>query len=398
MEYYVGRQPVFNRRVEVFGYELFLCAGLKDRYYEQYGEPEDAEALYRRLCFTGYDESPDRPAAFMAYSEELFEHPVPLLPREHVIVIYNSGENSGHTDVKNLSKIKSQGYRVALGATADAGQQLIERADIVRLDIGEALSREEQSVRIKDNKGKALLATHITTWDDYKKAYMLGYDYFQGSFFMKPFPGKVSGVRSFNANILRVISELGRTEPSFKEITDIIEHDLSLSYKLLKLINSAYVAPRFKVKTISQAVSMLGLNELNKFASAILMKEIQSPGNTELLRRSLIRGKQLELLAEQRDIPQKGSEAFFTGIFSMLDVILNREMQEILEELPLTDTVKAALTGEANDMSALLGIAADYEEADWESFSSRYNPDMVEQEELMNTYISSLEWAESFDF
>jgi EAL and modified HD-GYP domain-containing signal transduction protein len=214
---------------------------------------------------------------------------------------------------------------------------------------------------------------------------------------MTPFPGKVSGVRSFNANILRIISELGRTEPSFKEITDIIEHDLSLSYKLLKLINSAYIAPRFKVKTISQAVSMLGLNELNEFASAILMKEIQSPGNAELLRRSLIRGKQLELLAEQRDIPQKGSEAFFTGIFSLLDVILNREMQEIMTELPLTDTVKEALMGRANDIRALLDVTAAYEAVDWDSFSARFNPDMVEQEELMNAYISALEWAEAFD-
>lgn len=397
MEYYIARHPVFNRRMEIFGYKLLLCRSLRSFYYDQYREPEDAEALYRQLCFAGIDESPLQPAAFIEYADEMIESLVPLLPRHYVIVECDNGENSELTNIKNFVKIRSQEYRVAFDASENISQKLIELSDVVRIDC-DVLNSEAQSERIKNGNGKArFLAYNIRTWDDYKKAFTLGFDLFQGSFFLKPFPGKAGDIRSFNANTLRIISEIGRPEPSFKEITNIIEHDLNLSYRLLKLVNSAYFAPKFKVKTISQAVTMLGLNELNRFASAMLVKDTQNHGNTELLRRSLIRGKLMELLAGHKNITQKGSEAFFTGIFSLIDVILNRKMSDIMAELPLTDTVKEALAGETNAMKELLDVVTDYEQADWAQFTSRYEPDMIEQEELMNAYISSLEWAESLN-
>lgn len=398
MEYYIGRHPIFDRRMELFGYKLFLCRRLRDYYYEQYSEPEDAQALYRLLCFAEFDESSEKTTAFLEYSEEMFERLVPLLPRYHVIVECRSGDNSEMTNIRDFVKIKAQEYRVAYDATENISQKLIDLSDIVRIDFS-ALGIKSNAENIKSSKGKVkYLAYNLTTWDDYKKAFNLGCEYFQGSFFLKPFPGKLSDICSFNANILHVISELGRPEPSFREITNIIEHDLNLSYRLLKLVNSAYIAPKFKVKTISQGITILGLSELNKFMSTVLMKEAQSPGNTELLRCSLIRGKLLELLAEYKNIPQKGSEAFFTGIFSLIDVILNRKMDDIMSELPLTDTVKEALNGEPNDLRELLDIVTDYELADWDSFISRHKLDMVEQEALMNAYLTALKWAESLDF
>lgn len=398
MEYYIARHPVFDRRMEIFGYKLLLCRSLRRFYYDQYREPDNAEALYRQLCFAGFDDSPEQPAAFIEYTEEMFESLVPLLPRHHVVVECKSDDSSDMTNIRNFVKIKSQEYRIAFDASDNISQKLIELADIVRINY-DALTAEGQKEHIINGNGrKRFLAYNIRTWDDFKKAFALGYDLFQGSFFLKPFPERAGEIQSFNANILRVISELGRPEPSFKEIANIIEHDLNLSYRLLKLVNSAYFAPKFKVKTISQAVTMLGLNELNRFASTMLVKETKNPGNIELLRRSLIRGKLMELLADRKNITQKGSEAFFTGIFSLIDVILNRKMSVIMTELPLTDKVKEALTGETNAMKELLDMVADYEEANWALFTSRYSPDMVEQEELMNAYITSLEWAESLDF
>lgn len=106
----------------------------------------------------------------------------------------------------------------------------------------------------------------------------------------------------------------------------------------------------------------------------------------------------MELLADHRTIPQKGSEAFITCIFSLIDVILNREMNDILGELPLTDTVKQALTGGPNDLKELLDMIALYENADWISFTALFKLDMVEQEQMMNMYLEALKWAESLDF
>jgi c-di-GMP-related signal transduction protein len=398
MKHYIARHPIFNRKMEVFGYKLILCQSLRDYYYDLYTEPNDAEELYHQLCFAADEEMHGKPAAFIEFSDELFESLIPLLPRKYVIVECESNSKNELTNVNSFIKIKAQEYRVAYDATENIIERLVEIADIIKIDVT-VQSAHTLTERVKSYQRKAkYLAYNVETWDDYKKAFAIGYDYFQGSFFLKPFPGKQNEIRSFNVNILRVISELGQPEPSFREIANIIEHDLSLSYRLLKLVNSAYIAPRFKVKTISQGVTILGLNELNKFMSAMLMRDAQSPGNTELLRRSLIRGKLLEFLAEQKHIPQKGTEAFFTGIFSLLDVILNREMEDIMGELPLTDTVKEALKGETNELKALLDMVIHYEQADWESFSSLYKPDLIQQEELVNDYMSALIWAESLDF
>jgi c-di-GMP-related signal transduction protein len=406
MENYIARQPVFNRRKEVFGYKLMLCKNLRDRYYGQLGKPEDAEELYRQLCFAGFNETPDQPSAFLEFFDELLGSKMPLLPRQHVIVECDDSELA---DIGRIENIKAQGYRLALDASENISQERVELSDIVKIDFS-ALSLEAQLDRMENilishfNRIENVavrvkfLAYNVETWEDFEKAHAIGYDYFQGNFYLKPQPGKIGDMRSFNTTILRVIAELGQPEPRFKEISSIIEHDLNLSYGLLKLVNSAYFATKNKVKTIAHAVTALGLNELNMFMSAMIVKEAQSPENTELIRCSLIRGKLMELLAAQKNIQQKGAEAFFTGMFSLIDVILNKKMEDVISELPLTDTVKAALTGVDNNLKKLQDMIRDYEQAAWDTFSSTYNLDAAGQENLMNLYLTALKWAESLDY
>ena len=400
MEFYIARLPVFNRKNEVFGCRLLLCPALKSYFHDQYREPDDAEALYRRLCFAGFDDTPAFawPKAILEFSEDMFDSLVPLLPRKQLIVDF---AHRAETHAPDMIKIKSQGCGAAFDVTIELNEDLLSMAELVAVDFS-TLDIEKQRERIRAGKGRThLLAYNVDTWDDFHVAAELGYDYFQGMFYTKILPGEPGGIHSLNTALLRVISELNQPAPSFREITNIIEHDLNLSYRVLKLVNSAYIAPRFQVKTISQAVTILGLNELTQFMSTLILRdarEARADGNRELLHSSLIRGKLMELLASQRKITQKGSEAFFTGIFSLIDVLLKREMADILAELPLTDAVKAALLGESCQLRALLDLVVDYEQARWERFSDGgYRFDLAEQQRLMNFYMSALRWAESLD-
>jgi EAL and modified HD-GYP domain-containing signal transduction protein len=397
MEYYVSRRPVFNRRKEVYGYKLELCPSLRNRYYSMYGEPDDAQALYRLLCLVGFDDSPDTPVAVLDMSFDLSESLIPLLPREHVVVEFSTADNSVTTDLKEIRRLKARGYRILYEADDVLPPLFLQLVDLIKLD-STTLNVERHFERVKANKGNAkFYAGGIDTWEDFNKALVIGCDYFHGDFYKKPLPGKQSSLKSFNTSILRVMGELSLPEPGFKEITGIIEHDVNLSYSLLKLVNSAYIAPKFKVKTISQAVTILGLHEMNTFISTIMMRQMRSPENIELLRLSLVRGKFMELLAGMREIPQKGSEAFFVGMFSLIDVILGRSMAEIMDELPLTDAVKATLLGGEGELKALLDMVTRYEAARWEEFDSIYRLDDEEQRNMMDLYLSALKWAESFD-
>lgn len=397
MEFYIARRPVFSRRMAVFGYKLELCPNLVNAFAGMYREPEDGEALYRQLCFTGFDEARDKPALIIEYSPELYERLLPVLPKKHTIIAYgNTGEDE-MTRLRQIRKIKTLGYRVLYEADEAPNSALLQLVDLVKSDF-KFVSLEAQVERIRRGRGNALFcAGTIDTWEDFGKALVMGYDCFQGEFFLKRLAGKPSGLKSFNASILRVMGALSKPEPGFKEITTIIEHDLSLSYNLLRLAGSAYMAPKFKVKTISQAVTLLGSKELSAFLSTMMMKQMKSPENDELLRYSLIRGKLMDLLAGAHKVPQKGSEAFFVGMFSLIDVILNRPMKEILDELPLTDAVREALLGGDGELRVLLDKVLMYEEARWDEFDDAYSMDITEQEKMMHYYLSALKWAESFD-
>ena len=398
MEFFIARQPVFDRRKAVFGYKLELCRGLRERFFSMYNEPDDAEALYRQLCFAGYDDSADKPAAILDNTSDLFDRLVPLIPRKYAVVEYGRDGNSEMTDLNEVRKMKARGYRILYEAAEVLRPGLLPFIDLVKLNV-HAVAPEIQSEHIRRNRVRVkFLADGIDTWEDFKKAIAMGYDYFQGGFYLTPSPDKREGLRSFDTTILRVMTELGKPEPGFKELTSIIEHDLNLSYSLLRLVNSAYIAPKFRVKTISQAVTILGLGEMNAFITSIMLKGLRNRETSELLRISLIRGKFMELLAGFSDIPQKGSEAFFVGIFSLLDVVLNRAMAEILEELPLTDAVKEALLGTEGALKALLDMVLLYESANWDDFELQYKIDLAEQEKMMDFYLTALKWAESFDF
>jgi c-di-GMP-related signal transduction protein len=403
MEFFIARHPVFTRRREVYGYKLELCPSLMDRFYDLYREPDDAEALYRRLCNaafsgnTGPAEAPGKPLAILGFSEELLESLIPLLPKACVLVEYNSADNSDMTELRDLRRIRARGFRILYDATVKNRAGVLRYIDAVKLDFS-ALRPGTQPERVAEGKGQtAYHAWSIDTWEDFKKALLLGFDYFEGDFFMRPLPGRKSDMRPFDTSALRVMSELASPEPSFREIANIIEHDLNLSYSLLRLVNSAYIAPRFRIKTISQAVTILGLAELSEFISTLAIKQMQSPENSELLRRSLLRGKLMDLAAGAGDLPQKGSEAFFVGIFSLLDVIIGKSMAQVLDELPLTDGVKGALLGEDGGLKSLLDMTRLYERGRWEEFDAAYGLDLTEQEKLMDHYLAALKWAESFD-
>lgn len=394
MEFYIARLPIFNRRKEIYGYKLLLCKSLREHFYALYSEPDDAEKLYRQLCFAGFEGASANPAAVIEFSNEMLESLVPLLPRENVVVEYLCGEEA---ELKDLSRIKLQGYGVSCDATIQLVPGILGTADIVSMDFS-ALSFDSQYQRIKGNRGKArFLAYNVDTRDDFEKACEAGYDYFQGLFYQQHSENNKAPIKAFNSSILRVISELNQKEPSFKEISNIIEHDVNLSYRLLRLVNSAYIAPKVQVKTISQALTILGLNTLSQFMSTMMIREIHHSGNAELLRCSLIRGKFMEYLAAQRRIPRKGSEAFFAGIFSLIDVILGKQMEEVLGELPLTDKVKDALLGKSNQLKALLDLVKAYEAAEWDYLEREYRLDLAEQDKLVTYYLSALEWAESLD-
>lgn len=150
-------------------------------------------------------------------------------------------------------------------------------------------------------------------------------------------------------------------EPNYTVIGNIVQSDLGLTYKIFKLANSTYLGTKNKINSIPQALAHLGLKELYRWSSIIMLKDLQNIENAELIKLSLIRGKLMELLASELGDKTSSSEFFFTGMFSSIDILLNKSMEQVLHGLSLPDHVKLALLGQDNKQRRLLDFIIDFE-------------------------------------
>jgi EAL and modified HD-GYP domain-containing signal transduction protein len=243
------------------------------------------------------------------------------------------------------------------------------------------------------------LADRIETWSDYKTARDMGYALFQGYFFLWPSTSlQQKEIKALDVCLISILSELDKPEPDFKNISEIIEHDLGLSYKLLRLVNSAYMAPKYRIKSISHALTYLGTRELHQWISMLMFGGVRNTENTELIKMSLIRGKLMVLVARELQLGDSGSEPFFTGLFSLIDVILNRDINELLVGLPISEDVKVALRGEGNTLQTLLAFIVSYEQAEWHKIEDKYPLNTITPERMVSLYIEAHKWANLIDY
>jgi EAL and modified HD-GYP domain-containing signal transduction protein len=242
------------------------------------------------------------------------------------------------------------------------------------------------------------LAEKIETRADYQLAYDMGYHYFQGYFFSKPAVINSVDISSLNINLIRIMEEIRKEEPSYPVISSIIEQDVGLSYKLLRLVNSAYFASGQPIKSIQSALAILGTQEISRWISMMMFKRIKNVENAEMLKLSLIRGKHMELLATELHDSDNSMEYFFTGMFSFIDVLLNRPMVLALKELSLPIRTRAALLGQDNPLRRILTCALACEQAHWEKIEQHYPINRIGMQRYMDLYFQALKWAQQLKY
>ena len=231
-------------------------------------------------------------------------------------------------------------------------------------------------IKINHNPDVKFLAEKIESYQEFKSAYQMGYDYFQGYFFTKPDTISTRKIPSYKFNYLQVINELNSTEPNFKELSEIIKNDVSMSYSLLRTINAAIYC--CETSSITQAVALMGVNKLKKWAMLYFIKGLSDDKPNELFKNTLVRAKMAELIAVNLNLKDKSSEYYTAGIISMLAAYLDRPLANIIKELSLTNEIKKAVLNQKGEMGETLKLITHFEKADWkevEKFELKYNLD-----------------------
>lgn len=401
MDVYVARQPIFDRDMNIYGYELLYRRGKSNRFDGTDDSQATASLLDTSFLVIGFNELIGGTRGFINFSQEFLESGVPLLlPKDKVVIEVLERVEATDEIIAACRKLKDRGYMLALDDfILDQGgggcAPLIELADIIKIEFSSAPEKEQLRLIRRYKDRIIFLAEKVETPQDYQRAVQMGYRLFQGYYFSRPIIINATDIGSLDINMMQILRELRREEPNFQTVAEIIEKDLGLSYKLLKMANSVYYGAKVPVKSIRQAVLLLGTNEMIQWIHLMLLKGVQKPENAELVKTSVIRGRMMSLMAFALGHTSLESDYFIVGIFSSLDVILNDDMHNIIRGLSLSPEAEDALLGGSNGIRRCLESVLALERADWSRLNEMIAAQNIPQEKFMGMYLDALRWQQA---
>ncbi|MFC0525046.1 EAL and HDOD domain-containing protein [Pontibacillus salicampi] len=404
MEVYVARQPILDRRQQVIAYEL-LYRG--DKRQNQYASPDGdqatADVVLNSFFNMGIDQLTEGKSCFVNFTENLLKSELPLcFPPQQLVIELLETITPTEEMVQIVKLLKGKGYRIALDdyilhEDNPYTYELLLHADIIKIDI-RSTTPEQQTVIFEALQGFPVqwLAEKVETYEEYQYCKQRGYDYFQGYFFSKP-----SIVTSHDVAIppmqhMNMIQELSKEEPEVRKVASLIETDMSLSYKLLRLINTVANRRVDKIKSIEQAIMLLGFQEVKKWAYVLAMKDMREyrmDFNEEAMKMTFLRAKLCEQIAIELGKKRESSAYFLTGLLSLIELFMQQPLQEILLDLPVDEHIKQALNGEDNEYKRVLDLCMRMEEANWSEMEQNASSIGISMETLFKSYNNSLQWT-----
>jgi EAL and modified HD-GYP domain-containing signal transduction protein len=293
----------------------------------------------------------------MLLSKIAYSYPADLL------VIVLSDEIGIDSEVMDCcQELREKGYIIALTDVSHGEKSLFRYANILSLDWRKKLNPSS----VSSLKGRMrFLASNVETQQDYEQAKQAGFTFFQGFFFAKPIPVSRQRHEPSRVTTIQLMSESMKQPMSFTAISNIIQRDAVATYKLLRMVNSAYYSLRNEIKDVRHAVSFLGEIELRKWAILLSMLNISKDKPDELIRFSLRRAEFCQSLA--RHFRFDHDEYFLIGLLSLIDVVMGCTMEQALSEIIVADTVRNALTATENKPARILEALKSYELGDWDA-------------------------------
>jgi EAL and modified HD-GYP domain-containing signal transduction protein len=387
----VVRQPIADERHSVVGYELLFGGDS-----QSLDSATDAKATSALLVDAfgdiGLEVLVGRHPAWMSIARNFLVEigPPPVRPDRAVLQIaaYPARDDL----LAALQQLGRSGYTIALedydGRTdVDA---LLGLCSIVKVRVSERDDAELDSILGAPRQHRALLvATGVATPDDFERCRALGFSYFQGDFFAKPRLVRHRGVGTGGISSLRALGELSAVDASFEDLERIISSDVGLSLKLLRYVNSAFFALPRNIGSVREALTLLGTRTVRRWATVMALSAIPDAPH-ELVAIALHRARMCEMLAGSA-LPEERETLFTIGLFSVSDALLGAPMEEVLESLPFSDEIRAALLRREGPKGDLLSAVMAYERGEFPSAPAVPATPGVS---LAGAYRAALEWAD----
>ena len=387
----MARQPIFDRNQKVVAYELLYRT--EDAQGHALFSNSEATSEVILNAYTSISDSGElkRVPAFINLTRDiLVGQQLPEVSKKHIVLEILEDIEPDEDVIKAVTKLHAEGYRIAMDDFVydPKYDALLKLAHIVKVDVLD-LGMEEVSKQVKELKKHkvTLLAEKIETHEQLEACVDLGFKLFQGHFLSKPKVVKGKKIQGSQVALMQLIQELQSSQATPEKLEELIIRDPALTYKLLRIVNSAGYSLVRQVESVAEAIVLLGLEQVKKWATLIAMSSNQEKPE-ELSRSLLIRGRMCEEIAQAQKLNNYGSY-FMAGMMSGLHALLDIERESMLEQVPLGDDIKNAVSLGQGEIGQVLRNVVNYENGDWDLLPSDLDGTLYE-----TAYKASLEWTQ----
>lgn len=391
---FIGRQPILGPTLKTIGYEVLYRNCEVDAAVIADAEVATAQVLLNTYLDIGLETVVGSHLAFLNIPKQfLVEKYCEALPRHQVVLEILENVEPTPPVLEAVAALSRQGYTIALDDFVfhDRFRPFLELADIVKIDVlGKSEEQIQQEVHRLRNFRVRLLAEKVESRETYEFCKQLGFYYFQGYFFFRPDIIRGREIPGNRAALLELLGNIQDPNISLRRLVAYIRNDLSLSYKILRYVNSAFVGLPKRVEGIEQAACMVGIDRIRTWATLIIMSSGKNQP-TEILVMALIRAKMCEGLGQRLGTHSPEND-FTMGLLSVLDALYESSMEEILQNLPLPNEVAEALVFGTGTMGSMLHCVKAYEQGEWLELKHL----QLAPATIRDIYLEAIEWANHF--
>jgi EAL and modified HD-GYP domain-containing signal transduction protein len=390
---YVARQPILDAHSRVHGYELLFWNG-RDPAFRAETDLASRTMLDNAVLF-GVDKLTCGLPAFVECTvDSLTENWVRVMPPNMTVVELLEGLEPTPDLLATCSKLKASGFRLALDdfTGKPESQPLVDLADYIKVDVVQHNAKQRRDMLRRLNGSSArLVAQHVETQEEYKQAREEGFHLFQGYYFCHPEPLKNHKIPANRLVHLEIMEVLQKHPIDLPRMSQLVMCDASLTFRLLRLVNSPICAMRQEVTSIQSALMLLGEETSRRVAMLAIASDFNTDQPAEILRMAFTRARFCELAAGLCGlIPD---EQYLIGIISLFPAMLRLLMEDLIRLLPLREQARDALLGKGNPEGILLSWLMCHEAGDWAGCDEFVRAIGVRRDQVTQCHTEAVAWA-----
>lgn len=401
---FIARQPIFDREMQTVAYELLFRDGMNNSFPDVSPEYATSKMISDQFLCIPIPRISGKHNSFINVPHQMIINGLSdTLPGDNVVIEILEDAVPDDALFSAVKSMYGKGYQLALDDfTLDsAWDKFMPYISIIKFDVRQ--KRQDEILQyINRNKpllkGIQFLAEKVETREEFELYRQAGFMLFQGFFFSRPEVMKNKCLSQNSLSLTRMMIEVNREYPDFLAIEKLLKSDLTLSYKIMRYVRNMLFKTHGIIQadnlTLKEIILFLGCNELRRFVSVATLANMNSSAVTELYHQSMVRAKFCELISGKINNASLSYNAFICGLFSLLEVILEFPMDDLLKQITIPQNVTDALCEKKGVLFDILNLCLCYEKLDWDGASEICQTLNISEFSVIKSMQAATKWAD----